>query len=845
MTSPYDISLNGKGYMLVKDAKGRIASGAAREQASSPFTSHLSTGEKWQRETFTFEGGVGQRLFRAGYGKYRWGHNVDTRSGSLMRSAGTNRQAIVGIDHRVDLAENVGDYSFGATIPMIGVQFTVAAPTYYRSFGVLVRRDQALKYTTADTITVSIYNKDAGTGKPTTAVSGTIVSFSVNQPLNEGLPFPNRWRAGEYFWLTGSFAAPVQLAAGTYYLVVASANPYPTMYWAKDIKPAPYGRTATVSVYDTVLMQWTAPVTLPLPLFKLKPYTEIDREVTHFCNLRGVDNVRRVYAAMGPKVMSCEEDTNAWALAVAAPPMAPTFTAPVTSMVAFSGILYVGVGQDNSGAFGNYQTFDGTTASTTWATPGPSTGHVFHVHNNLIWKAYTDAASGNFALLSASISGGAWVGAVTVGDRGTPIMAMCTHDGVLYCVKAEGVYGVIYDSDTFPGGAGVPAVAMVIDLTSDIEVRAWAAAWHAGVFFPSSGGVYEYKSSILNNVWRLHVDDEADELPGVVYAKPWIWQGAAPTTRDLLLTAYSPYLGLGAVWCFDGNSWVPVLVDKWPGEICAGVHLSSLGGGRAQMYAGMGFAINRSYWPTWTANRSLDPRSRFHTLNPEGDTPAQEYMMDVRLPRVDGGRPDLKKDWGKVCIFSKNFGITLGGRMQFSYSIDGGAWTWLKAFDTSPWQERKFRASSYGYTLDSMLIFVEGSVGGNAYTAIIDQVDLCYQLLPDSNRQIQVWISAYRGHERRGSGRDPRTALLMRTDLMALIDPALTTEPVTYVDQFGVTRSVRVIGVTPQDMAWIQAGGRAQGFEPEVGFLVTMLDMTGETATGGLDSRIAWGPLGA
>jgi hypothetical protein len=85
----------------------------------------------------------------------------------------------------------------------------------------------------------------------------------------------------------------------------------------------------------------------------------------------------------------------------------------------------------------------------------------------------------------------------------------------------------------------------------------------------------------------------------------------------------------------------------------------------------------------------------------------------------------------------------------------------------------------------------------------------------------------------------------MRTDLIALIDPAVTTEPVTYVDQFGVSRLVRVLGVTPQDMAWIQAGGQAQGFEPEVGFLVTMLDMTDETETALPDSRIAWGPLGA
>ena len=79
----YDIYLNGVGYMLAKGPGGN-AQGIYKDQATDPLTRSVSNSELLERAVFRFEDGAGLR-HHDGSKRYRWGTNIDTRSGSLIR----------------------------------------------------------------------------------------------------------------------------------------------------------------------------------------------------------------------------------------------------------------------------------------------------------------------------------------------------------------------------------------------------------------------------------------------------------------------------------------------------------------------------------------------------------------------------------------------------------------------------------------------------------------------------------------------------------------------------------------------------------------------------------------
>ena len=158
----FDIFLNGLGYLLMRDSKGRLMDGAAREQAVDPFSSHL-TEDKWQTATFKFGEGAGRKRYDSSE-RYRWGFGSDTRSGRFMLGPYVDFD-IGTLDESIATPASVTARSIQTgllgTPSRVAFQFLTGNAVKYRSFGIMVRRDPTVDYSTAADFQVELWT-DAG-----------------------------------------------------------------------------------------------------------------------------------------------------------------------------------------------------------------------------------------------------------------------------------------------------------------------------------------------------------------------------------------------------------------------------------------------------------------------------------------------------------------------------------------------------------------------------------------------------------------------------------------------------------------------------------------------------------
>jgi len=472
----------------------------------------------------------------------------------------------------------------------------------------------------------------------------------------------------------------------------------------------------------------------------------------------------------------------------------------------------------------------------------PVSAYCFAVHNSCFFWALGNTLYASYG----DMTGMATWDTCEVGDSGTPITAMISHDGYLYVAKPEGIYQIVYDN-SWPG-AGECGAHLVHDFSTDRAGRPFLLDWQSGLYWPSSGGVYEWKSGVLQNIWQEFIDDEADVWPDADPARPGFWIGAHGTTRGMLLARGGYTNALGQWWWYDHGQWVPIMTRAVYCEPMGPPWISSHGAGRGYAYLAHGYGIVRLYWPLWTDSAYLDPDSTFVWCNSE-----------VTLPEMVGSRPDLLKDWVEVQLYSEDLGNAAGqgGTVVLDYSLDGGPWLtlgppagtgWLATFEESPVARVAFPAGTYSYRIDLLLKLIprDPTVPGTwppgvgeadtTTTQKLRELTLFYHSLPETVRQWQYVIDSRKEIYRRTGGFDQRRPEDINAEILALLE---SSEPVRLVDTEGATHYVRVVGATIADTRWVEGTGTT-GIEQQDQVVVTLLAMP-DTAAGVTGAPAIWG----
>jgi len=821
----YDIYLNGKGYMLAKEPGGQLLSGAARTQYTNPFARFLSTEDQYARVSFRVGDGAGLAEYDGSH-RYESAEYMDTRSGraiagakqNLCQAAGDTEQIIDDTDVAYLGAFHVNQA--GTYVDGVAEQFTVpAGKTSIRNVAILVRRWPGVDYSTANDFTVAIYTVSSGI--PGTLVGST--TASLKKEADAFLPFADRWRSQEYFWLIATFTPALTVSASTNYFFAVENSQWPRVTMAEHQYTTANKTRAT---WDGAT--WTSAGSSNYPLmFKIRYKTEIDAWPRCFCEHRGTDNNKWLYAGVGPKVMYLDPSTDLWA-------NSKTFTDPVLQLIVFGGKMFMAQGPNNDVWY-----TDGASATTTWSTINGQQAQCMAIHDGMLWKA--DGAS-----VHGSTDGTTWTGAVvTFGDPGSPVMSMVSHGGKLFAAKPEGIFEITYPSD-YPT-TGTPVANMMLDFRTEISPRTWLLDWHSGLYFPGYGGVYELKSGILRNLWTEKLDEGAMEvssqdqqftrpsrLSPLYDNRPGGYVQACGTSRGLYVAYAHPHLETSDMWHYDGRNWHqlgpvgvrpnltgPTEYRHYLGEYCLAVYLQDLGGGRGRLWYGQGMNIGYWNWATWTNDRSQDPAVDYHF---NSQNPNQDNHCFIVLPRFS--LPEKH-----VVMHLRRLGVT-------AYGLDSDHWVWVwdrrdgatawtstGIFDASPYDEFGFYSNETCREIQFRLDIANGSDPYDSKSQVIVQLDLMYQpiIKPYTTHQVIVAVADYLTLQAGGS--DSRTAKQILAELEALADGSGlgTGTTFTYIDPAGNSRTVKVTGLSTQHLAQLEQSG---GPRPTTAYaILSMLEM--------------------
>ena len=802
--SEFDIYLNGQGYMLAKSANGDLVPGAARDQTVDPFTQFLSRDEPYTRLPFRFGDGCGLTEHDGSH-RYQTGHNIDTRAGAAIISTKRTPVSYPGFDDelRADADLVAEQIDSGGSQRALAERFQVpTGRTTIRNVAVLVKRDPDVDYSSASSWYVDIYPDVAGPKPGATMGTATMSLIGESDPW---LPFPDRWRNGDWFWIEATFSSGITVTAGSYYWIGISNAQTPQMYWAEDQDQV---ASATRSVYNgTSWSNGASDYPLQFKLgFQDDDYAEADSFVRCFQVFRGNDNVERMYAGTGYRVIYYDEADGEWK-------ESKDTASPVLHLLEFDEKLFAALGDSTDMQYTN-----GASATTTWTAVTSEQANALAIHDNMLWKA-------DVATVEGCEDGTTWGhGTVDVGDPGNPVMSMVSHGGKLYCAKPEGIYEVSYP-DTYPT-SGDPTCNLLLDFSTERCSRPWIMDWHSALYFPGLGGVYELKGGVLRNLWTDKIDDGAIEVADAAddaFTTPrrWSpthdkgpagWMYAHGSTRGILFCRSDPHTGQSDLIWYDGRNWHSLWatadgISELYGEYITAACVQDLGGGRGRIWWTRGMDTMRAVWPTWTNNLTQDEDITYepsgYVITPWFSLPQQSKSMLLC----------------KVGLVSKEMtGLLFSPDVEISYKLDDDAsWTTLATLDTSPYEEADFPS---GTTARRVQLRLELDAGSSDETPIVEQIDLLYQVLPEQSKTHQLIISCQADLALREAGVDERTAGEIVTDLKALVGNT----GFTYTDLLGADHTVRMTAITIQPTTTITGPGpEAVGVEMQA--IVNLLEV--------------------
>jgi len=783
----YDVYLNGKGYMLARDNRGNLLSGAYAEKHSDPFMHYVSTEKRWAEVTFRFSDGAGAEKYD-GSNRYRWGKNIDTRSGNLLRGPAVTKvhyESSQNLPVADDTIAGLEISNAGGANKGFALRFQAGLTSTIDTVAVLVKRAPGRDYNGAGNFTVGIY-ADAAGPKPGAPVGSHNRGFTIEDYDAAQMYGCQPWENDEYFWVFATVNAAVD--AGAYYWVGITNNQAYEIYWAGSTGDT----TQTQAKWDGT--SWAAHSNAGDFYFYIGWRIRLDRPVTDMLSFRGGDGIDRIYVASGRKVLSKIDAATAWTVARS------PYAAPIRDIGVYNGLLYtaVGLGID-------MEQFTGTTVTTAWTPILNERAIRFANHDGLFWKVGGVAGATGISLLSG-YDGSTWGAAFQVGDPGTAITAMASHGGKLYCAKEEGIYEITYE-DTYPASGSVTA-NLVLDFSTDAALRPWILDWHGGLYFPGNNAVYEWKNGILRDIWNDRVDPDVQEVTATQGAEVpayttrkrnapiatfpsrsrGVFHAAIGTTRGLFVSASSPHLYESQIWCYNLSGWHPMgpvvaktgedpLTAGYLARYLSAMYMRTLGPSEDRLYFTHGQAVGYFRLPGWTSD-----------LSQYGDA-SYQAGWEVELPLFDADMPETLKYFHTLEVVSKNLGADPS--LIVEYQVDttpyGVAWTGsvelesMGALGEVPLgiNGRNIRLRLYGRYGDSTTV-----------PLVIEAVTLKYHILPDTVSTFSLMLDLSATMEKAGGGLDRRTAKTIMKDLKNLMEE---TRPWKFSDFYSSARFVMAL----------------------------------------------------
>lgn len=782
--------------MLLRDAQKQIVPGSYSERHSDPFMRYVSSESRWAMAEFRFGDGAGSAQ-HDGSNRYRFGKNIDTRSGNLMRSPlhySTDwRVGVPGIKPRADWTPGTISISNdGSHVDGKAVRFEAPYTATVWNVSVLVHRNLGRDYNGAANFAVGIF-ADAAGPKPGASVSTESKSFVVTPYKAARIYGCDPWAAGEWFWLHATISAA--LTAGTnYWLAITNSQAY-EIYWAKT----PVNQT-TATCSDWTGAAWSNGAVEQSPFFQIG-YAYLCRPPTDIIEFTGTDNERRLYATNGVHVLYWKENS-LWYTA-------RDLTAEVLQLIQFNRRLYVALGLDV-----DMEYMTGVTAVTAWTTVTNERAICFAIHDSMLWKigGVSGGTTGR-AILNGATDGATWGGYVQVGDPGTAVTAMVSHGGKLYCAKEEGIYEITYP-DTYPT-SGNPVANLVLDFKSDRCLRPWIVSWQSGLYFPGNSGVFEWKNGILRDIWSDRVDGEVQEVSvtggaqygdrsvrnytaprkfpkteTVIGGERGFFQRAIGTTRGLILALSSPHLYQGQLWWYN-RGWHPLgpiesaadpLTAGYQAEAITALHWESYGAGDGRLWFGFGKDIQYMKLPTFTSDQIQYENS------------AYEPGWMVELPMFDAGKPGQIKHFYSIEVVSKNLSANpsiLVDVMVDADQSDDATWTGGFELTAGPVTEQVL-----GVVGQNIKIRLRGTyTHSSTIPLVIESVTLKYGVLPDTISTMSLVIDAAANQKIHGGGIDIRTTKTIVNSLTALLEKPT---PWALTNPWGASSNVWAINVDPK-----------------------------------------------
>lgn len=793
----YDVYLNGKGYMLARDNQGNLLAGAYAEKHSDPFMRYVSTEKRWAEVTFRFSDGAGAEKFD-GSNRYRWGRNIDTRSGNLLRGpAQTYQHSYSTTQYRPVTGETITSLELSNAAGAdegYAVLVTPLISDTVITVAFLVKRKSTRDYNGAAAFTVAIWDTGGTPAVPTgAALSSTTQTFTFPDSTAAGVYGIQPWENDEYFWVYATLS--VAVTAGTSYWVGIQNNQAYELYWARTEDSA----TFTLAKWNGAA--WTNVGATGNPYFYLGYLALPNQPALKLYPFRGADGESRMYALTGTRVRYEIHTGTNWLTSLAGGSLCQ-------DMIQYGGVLYVALGLN-----ADMQSFTGATATTVWAAVTNQRATRFAVHDNLLWKIGGVSGTTGSYLLSA-YDGSTWGATVAVGSAGTAVTAMVSHGGKLYCAKEEGIYEINYE-DTYPTSGSVTA-NLVLDFSTDCALRPWILDWHGGLYFPGNNAVYEWKNGVLRDIWNDRVDPDVQEstvtqqaeVPAYTTRKRnapvatfpstsrGVFHAAIGTTRGLFVSVSSPHLYESQIWCFNLNGWHPMgplraksgedpLTAAYLGEYISALCMRTLGPSEDRLYFAHGQAIGYFRLPGWTSDAS------------QYDDATYQAAWEVELPLFDADEPKIEKYFHSIEVVTKNIAsnpcVIVGA--QVDVAPDTSDRYISRVLSDGPVGEVEL-----GVVGRNIRIRLQGRSTDDITTGlIVESVTLKYHMLPDTVSTYSLLLAGATNQEKIGGGVDTRTAKTINQELKALLDlkkPWIFTNPFLereYVMALGVDNRASIL----------------------------------------------------
>ncbi len=265
---------------------------------------------------------------------------------------------------------------------------------------------------------------------------------------------------------------------------------------------------------------------------------------------------------------------------------------------------------------------------------------------------------------------GAWGGAITVGESSYNIRDIKTHDGIIHCLKEEGVFSVT--------SAGV-VTELFPELRSiqDTDGGRYSEVFRDGLYFRMGvQQVWEIKDSVLTEVTpelsSPGISQYAYECVAFTSDESWLYAIMKRGASDLVVLAGRwEYISGLTRWIWHEIRSID-LTGVGPVHVCSVE-------GRPFLYIAsttVGEGVYKLYLPV-TNDATADGGYRFHTA---GSLWSPRYMSLLFA---------IEKRW--INEYMRSVSLTGTNYINVYYSTDDGAtWALLHKFDTSPEQTETF-----------------------------------------------------------------------------------------------------------------------------------------------------------